>query len=228
MILEVKNISKKFGGLQAVNNVSIEIEKGKITALIGPNGAGKTTLFNIISGVIKPDQGSILFFKKDITKLPIHKRAQNGLSRTFQMTRNFKNMSIRDNLLLVKDGSDAEFTKQLSRVGLHKSLDTLAGDLSYGQQRLLELVRALLVPHSLLMLDEPTAGVNPAIRKEMKTILKELREKGQTVLLIEHDMDFVMDVSDIIIVLTEGSFLMQGTPTEVKQNPKVLEAYLGK
>lgn len=229
MILKTSKITKAFGGLVAVDNCSIGIEQGKITSLIGPNGAGKTTLFNIISGNHKPDKGTITFKGKDITSLRVHERARAGISRTFQMTRNFKNMDLRDNLRLAKeDATDKELKALLKRIGLEKSLDVRASDLSYGQGRLLELSRALLFPHQLLMLDEPTAGVNPKIRQELKIILKDLRKAGATVLVIEHDMDFVMDISDHIIVLNQGKLLTQGTPKQVKNNPHVLEAYLGK
>ena len=228
MILQTKHVTKRFGGLVAVNNVSITIDKGKITSLIGPNGAGKTTLFNIISGNYKADEGTIIFQKEDITSLPVYKRARKGISRTFQMTRNFKNMSIRENLTLSEEFDDKKLKEVLGRIGVHKSLDTRAGDLSFGQQKLLELTRALLYPHQLLMLDEPAAGVNPKIRQELKKLLKDLKKAGATVLVIEHDMDFVMDISDHVICLNEGKLLTQGTPKKVRNNPDVLEAYLGK
>jgi len=170
MILQTKNITKRFGGLVAVNNCSIGIEQGKITSLIGPNGAGKTTLFNIISGMMKPDSGKVILKKEDITALPVHQRARKGISRTFQMTRNFNNMTIRDNLTLSEDFEDKKLRDVLKRIGVEKPLDTKAGDLSYGQQKLLELARALLYPHQLLLLDEPAAGVNPKIRQELKIV----------------------------------------------------------
>ena len=228
MILKTKNITKRFGGLVAVNNCSIGIEQGKITSLIGPNGAGKTTLFNIISGMMKPDSGRVILKKEDITALPVHQRARKGISRTFQMTRNFNNMTIRDNLTLSEDFEDKKLRDVLKRIGVEKPLDTKAGDLSYGQQKLLELARALLYPHQLLLLDEPAAGVNPKIRQELKKLLKELKKAGATVLVIEHDMDFVMDISDHVICLAEGKILAEGKPKEIRNNPRVLEAYLGK
>ena len=228
MILQTKNITKRFGGLVAVNNCSIGIEQGKITSLIGPNGAGKTTLFNIISGMMKPDSGSVILKKEDITALPVYQRARKGISRTFQMTRNFNNMTIRDNLTLSEDFEDKKLRDVLKRIGVEKPLDTKAGDLSYGQQKLLELARALLYPHQLLLLDEPAAGVNPKIRQELKKLLKELKKAGATVLVIEHDMDFVMDISDDVICLAEGKILAEGKPKEIRNNSKVLEAYLGK
>ncbi|MDP6547871.1 MAG: ABC transporter ATP-binding protein [Candidatus Woesearchaeota archaeon] len=227
-MLSIKSVAKNFGGVKAVNKCSFDIEENKITALIGPNGAGKTTLFNIISGLIGIDKGTIKLQNENITNLQPHKIANLGISRTFQLTKVFRNMSIKDNMLLAKHTSEEEIKKILDSVYLHKPLDTFASELSYGQQRLLEIARALLMPHSLLMLDEPTAGVNPKIRQELKLILKNLKKEGKTVLLIEHDMDFVMSVSDTIVVLNQGRVLKIGNPKQVVKDKKVLEAYLGK
>ena len=228
MMLSLKNISKSFGGVKAVNRCSFEVEENTITSLVGPNGAGKTTVFNIISGLTKPDAGAIRLKNKNITGMPPYKIAQNGISRTFQITKVFRNLSVRDNMLIAKKTGDAEIKKILQSVYFEKSLDTIASELSYGQQRLLEIARALLMPHSLLMLDEPTAGVNPRIRQELRTILKNLRKGGKTILLIEHDMEFVMDISDKVIVLNEGRVLREGSPKDVVKDKRVLEAYLGK
>ena len=227
-MLSLKHVSKSFGGVKAVDKCTFDVEEGTITSLIGPNGAGKTTVFNIISGLTRFDSGSIKLGSKNILGLPSYKIAQCGISRTFQITKVFKNMSIKDNLLMAKDASEEEMEDLLKQVYLHKPLDAVASELSYGQQRLLEIARALLMPHSLLMLDEPTAGVNPKIRQELKTILKNLRKQGKTVLLIEHDMDFVMDISDKVIVLNEGHVLREGKPKDIMKDKKVLEAYLGK
>ena len=227
-MLSIKSVAKNFGGVKAVNKCSFDIEENKITALIGPNGTGKTTLFNIISGLIGIDKGTIKLQNENITNLQPHKIANLGISRTFQLTKVFRNMSIKDNMLLAKHTSEEEIKKILDSVYLHKPLDTFASELSYGQQRLLEIARALLMPHSLLMLDEPTAGVNPKIRQELKLILKNLKKEGKTVLLIEHDMDFVMSVSDTIVVLNQGRVLKIGKPKQVVKDKKVLEAYLGK
>jgi len=228
MMLRIKDIVKNFGGIKAVNECTFDVEENTITSLIGPNGAGKTTLFNIISGLIKSDKGSIKLQKNDITNMQPYKIARLGISRTFQMTKVFRNMSIKDNLLLAKKTDEEEIKKILDSVYLHKPLDTIASELSYGQQRLLEIARALLMPHSLLMLDEPTAGVNPKIRQELKLILQNLKKEGKTVLLIEHDMDFVMGISDTVVVLNEGKVLKIGKPKEIVKDEKVLEAYLGK
>ena len=228
MMLSLKNISKSFGGVKAVNKCTFEVRENTITSLVGPNGAGKTTVFNIISGLTKPDAGAIRLKNKNITGMPPYKIAQNGISRTFQITKVFRNLSVRDNMLIAKKTGDAEIKKTLQSVYFEKSLDTIASELSYGQQRLLEIARALSMPHSLLMLDEPTAGVNPRIRQELRTILKNLRNGGKTILLIEHDMEFVMDISDKVIVLNEGKVLREGRPKDVAKDKRVLEAYLGK
>src|SRR3989338_2960459 len=176
MMLSLKNISKSFGGVKAVNKCTFEVRENTITSLVGPNGAGKTTVFNIISGLTKHDAGAIRLKNKNITGIPPYKIAQNGISRTFQITKVFRNLSVRDNMLIAKKTGDAEIKKILQSVYFEKSLDTIASELSYGQQRLLEIARALLMPHSLLMLDEPTAGVNPKVREELKSILKNLRK----------------------------------------------------
>ena len=227
-MLQLKNISKSFGGVKAVDRCTFEVKEKTITSLIGPNGAGKTTAFNIISGLTKADAGTIRLSGKNISGMPAYKIAQSGISRTFQLTKVFRNLTIKDNLLIAKKTGEKEMQEILKSVYLEKSLDTVASELSYGQQRLLEMARALLKPHELLMLDEPTAGVNPKIRQELKTILKNLRKEGKTVLLIEHDMEFVMDISDEVIVLNEGKVLKIGKPKQIMNDKKVSEAYLGK
>ena len=227
-MLSLKNVSKSFGGVKAVERCTFDIEEGTITSLIGPNGAGKTTVFNIISGLTSPDAGTIKLLNKNVTNMPAYKIAQAGISRTFQLTKVFRNMSIKDNLLIAKNTNEEEMKKILESIYLRKPIETIASELSYGQQRLLEIARALLMPHSLLMLDEPTAGVNPKIRQELKSILKNLKKEGKTILLIEHDMEFVMDISDTVIMLNEGKVLKIGKPKDVAKDKKVLEAYLGK
>ncbi len=227
-MLSVKNISKSFGGIKAVDRCTFEIKENTITSIIGPNGAGKTTLFNIISGLETADSGKIKLAGSEITNLPAYKIAQKGISRTFQLTKVFRNLSVKDNMMIAKKTSDEEIKKILKSVYFEKGIGTISSELSYGQQRLLEIARALSMPHSLLMLDEPTAGVNPKVRQELKTILRNLRKEGKTVILIEHDMEFVMGISDEVIVLNEGKALKTGKPKDVMKDKRVLEAYLGK
>lgn len=227
-MITVKKLDKHFGGVYAVHNCSFAIKEGTITSIIGPNGAGKTTLFNLVCGIIKPDKGEILFRGEKITKLPTHLIARAGISRTFQQARLFKNMSVKDNLLLAHAATENELNSILKKVHFPLDMGTRASELSYGQTRLVEIARALLKPHKLLMLDEPTAGVNPKVRQELKEILKELKKNGATIVLIEHDMEFVMSISDEVIVMAEGTVLMRGTPKQVQKDKRVLEAYLGK
>ena len=228
-MISVQKLDKHFGGVYAVHNCTFTIKENAITSIIGPNGAGKTTLFNLVCGISKPDGGKILLKGKNITGLPTHQIARLGISRTFQQARLFRNMSVKDNLLLAKPSAkDSELKDVLRKVFFPLGIETRASDLSYGQTRLVEIARALLKPHKLLMLDEPTAGVNPKVRQELKEILKNLKKEGDTILLIEHDMEFVMSISDDVVVMTEGSVLTRGTPKQVQADKRVLEAYLGK
>jgi branched-chain amino acid transport system ATP-binding protein len=226
-MISVKKVHKHFGGVAAVRNCTLDVKEGTITSIIGPNGAGKTTLFNIICGVYKPDQGTIRFDGTDITGFPCYKIGQMGVSRTFQQAKLFKNMTVKDNLLVAKDTQDAEIQHALNSVHFPLHMDTKASELSYGQTRLVEIARAVFKPHKLLMLDEPTAGVNPKIRQELKQILLKLKNEGNTILLIEHDMEFVMSISDEVIVMNQGTVLTHGTPLKVQKDKRVLEAYLG-
>ncbi len=227
-MISVQKLDKHFGGVYAVHNCTFTVKENTITSIIGPNGAGKTTLFNLVCGISKPDGGRILLKGKDITGLPTHRIARLGISRTFQQARLFKNMTVKDNLLLAKPSTDAEVKEILKKVRFPLDMNTKASELSYGQTRLVEIARALLKPHKLLMLDEPTAGVNPKVRQELKEILRNLKKEGSTIVLIEHDMEFVMSISDDVVVMTEGSVLTRGTPKQVQADKRVLEAYLGK
>jgi branched-chain amino acid transport system ATP-binding protein len=250
MLLEAKGIVKSFGGLTAVNNIDFTLGEQQIASIIGPNGAGKTTFFNIISGYYNADQGSIIFDGEDVTKLSPEKVAGCGIARTFQNIRLFSDLMAVENVLVgmhlhLKSsmakiifntpGVRAEEEKAYDRAyelmhyaGLAGKETELARNLSYGDQRRLEVARALAVKPKMLLLDEPTAGMNPRETDEMKEFILNLRdEKKVTILLIEHDMKVVMGISDQITVLNYGVKIAEGTPQEIRNNPEVIKAYLG-
>ena len=245
IILELKKLKKYFGGVKAVDDCSFAIEKGQITALIGPNGAGKSTVFNVISGIARADSGNIIFSNRDIINLSPEKISNLGFSRIFQQSSLFDNLTVEDNLFLAFDNEDTKFWKNLlgfnkatkikkgkiremlDLVDMEKLGENLARDLSFGQKRLIELVRAIINPHSILMLDEPVAGVNPKLREKIAKILLELKREGETILLIEHDMDFTLNIADKVVVMEKGTVIAEGDPEHIKNNRKVLEAYLG-
>lgn len=244
-MLKLKHIHKSFGGVKAVEDCSFAIEPNTITALIGPNGAGKSTVFNIISGVSSADVGQVIFEKKNITRLQPHQVSNQGISRIFQKSRLFENLSVEDNLFLALDNRDTRFwknllgftrktpeqTSQVSNIlellGINKLRHKISGSLSFGQKRLVEIGRAMINPHRLLILDEPVAGVNPKVKEQIAKLLKYHKSQGKTVLLIEHDMSFTFEVADRIIVLDRGAVLTTGTPEQIQKNKKVLKAYLG-
>lgn len=245
-MLEIQNLTKSFGGIKAINDCSFSVAPQKITALIGPNGAGKTTVFNCISGIERMEKGNILYDHQDISHWRDYERAEAGIARTFQLLRVFKNLTVYENVALavndrdqylvpsffgfnqLSEDGEKKIVDVLIRVKLADMRDTAARDLSYGQQKLLSLARALLQPHRLLLLDEPVAGVNPGLRKEFAVLFKKLRDEGETILVVEHDMEFVMDIADWVVVMNEGKVLKQGTPSEVRNDPHVLEVYLGR
>lgn len=249
-ILKVENICKSFGGLKAVNDVSLSIPKGAIVSLIGPNGAGKTTLFNIITGFYKADSGSILFDGKRINDLKIHDFVKIGMARTFQNVRIFKELTVLENVIAGFQGIDTSTAlgvlfntrkkrsvenemKQkaqqlLEEFGYTEYQDQKCKNLPYGIQKKLEIIRALTCNPKLLLLDEPAAGLNNQESVELRGYISALRDRGHTIVLIEHDMKLVMDISDYVYVMDYGTLLTQGTPDEVKSNPKVIEVYMGK
>ena len=247
-VLEVSGLTKHFGGITAVNDCSFTIPRGTIVGLIGPNGAGKTTVFNMITGFLRPDAGSIRFDGVDITTLRPDQIFTLGISRTFQSIRLFPKMTVLENALLAgkaqrellhhavlqlpswkreREHQLACVRETLALVGLSDKAGELAGNVSYGQQKLLEIARALISEPELVLLDEPAAGVNPTMLKQITALLQKLKEQGKTILLVEHDMEFVMGICDILIVLDYGKEIAVGTPMEIRKNPRVLEAYLG-
>ncbi len=236
MILEVKGVSKRFGGLQALTNVTFNLEQGRILGLIGPNGAGKTTLFNVINGVYAPDVGQVNFRGEDITGKPSFEVARRGLARTYQVVRPLQELTVRENVMVgacfgrekKRKVPAAEIAGEvLGTVGLGDRADQLAGSLNVAQKKRLEMARALAARPYLLLLDEVLAGLNPSEIAAMIDTVLLIRERGITILMIEHVMQALMTLSDEVIVLDYGELIAAGTPEEVVHNPQVIEAYLG-
>ncbi|MFG1695623.1 ABC transporter ATP-binding protein [Nonomuraea sp. NPDC049309] len=247
-ILVVDKVVRRFGGLTAVNVEHVEIQRGSITALIGPNGAGKTTFFNQLTGFDTADSGTWTFNGKPMNGVPAHKVARAGMVRTFQLTKALSRLTVLENMRLGAQrqkgesfwramfpafwrDQEAEITERaeelLARFKLDAKRDDFAGSLSGGQRKLLEMARALMVQPELVMLDEPMAGVNPALTQSLLGHVKDLREQGMTVLFVEHDMDMVRDISDWVIVMAQGAVIAEGPPSTIMSDERVIDAYLG-
>ncbi len=233
-LLRIENVSMRFGGLQALKNVSFTVKNNEVIGLIGPNGAGKTTLLNCVTGFYKPVEGKVFYKGKEITGLKPHKICQMGLTKTFQLIRAFKSLSVLDNVLigaLLKSSRKNEavkFAKEVIKtVGLEGKENVLAGNLTPADQRSLELARAIATKPEILLLDEIAAGLTPAEVAELVEILKEINKKGLTLVIVEHVMQAIMPIAGRIIVLHEGRKIAEGPPQQIRENEKVIEAYFG-
>jgi len=247
-ILVADGIHRNFGGLTAVDVEHVEFQRGRITALIGPNGAGKTTFFNLLTGFDEPDHGRWVFDGKEMNKVPAHETALLGMVRTFQLTKSLTRLSVMENMKLgathqrgegvfrglfkpIWGAQEKEIATKadglLERFKLSHMRDEFAGNLSGGQRKLLEMARALMADPSLIMLDEPMAGVNPALTQSLLGHVKSLRDEGRTVIFVEHDMDVVRDIGDWVVVMAEGVIIAEGPPESLADNQHVIDAYLG-
>ena len=247
-ILVAAGLRRSFGGLRAVDVDNLEIQRHTITSLIGPNGAGKTTLFNLLSGFDRPDEGDWHLNGGPLVGIPAFQVARRGMIRTFQLTRSLARLTVRENVMLaatnqpgerfwhalfgnwraVEDANREKARPLIERFGLDHMADEYAGTLSGGQRKLLEMARALMVEPELILLDEPTAGVNPALTQELLGHITALRDIGMTVIFIEHDMDAVQNISDWVVCMAQGHVIAEGPPSDVAANPDVIDAYLGR
>jgi branched-chain amino acid transport system ATP-binding protein len=236
MILEVRDVTKRFGGLQALSDVTFDLSAGEILGLIGPNGAGKTTLFNVINGVFHPDKGRVIFRGEDITSSPSYEVARRGLARAYQVVRPLSDLTVRENVMVGACFGRERFSlaeaarvadEVLAQVGLAEKAGLFAGSLNVAEKKRLELARALGSQPYLLLLDEVLAGLNPSEIALMMETIRQIRDSGITILMIEHVMQAVMNISDRLLVLDYGALIAQGSPQEVVNDPLVIEAYLG-
>ena len=240
-LLEIQGLKKSFGGIQAVNDCTFSVEEGAIASLIGPNGAGKTTVFNLVTGLLTLDAGQVLFKGKRINGLQPHQITRMGISRTFQITRDLQEMTVLENMVIqaqVKGFFDMFGTSMLKEeeeramdllafVGISHLAREKAKNLSYGQKKLMEFASVMMSEPRLIMLDEPASGVNPTLLESIVDRILQLNKKGITFLIVEHNMDLVMKISNPVICMAYGTVLAQGSPQEIQDNPRVLEAYLG-